>query len=790
MFSHVQFFVPFFSAYSTWTVILMIICTSLILLCTTLFYCLSNRNQLFPGGPDGDGRRLFRQYREDAFLMQLQKYGNINLPSTSISSSTTFPLSTKSNGILKSYPCQRTLTIDTVTTTADPKVVRSILMSKVHSINRSWVYRLIANIMPSSDGILFSANEEWKIRHSLFTQLFMGNHIRNYTGEIIIAGIRTCEMVLRQQQLLLQISSSSDDHHQEKGTVILPKRINALSTDALIQQLEECGNIHEETYGNSKYLMEKVMNKPKNSSKAVIVEDKGIHCDLLTMVRWSAVRFLLKYGMNINMDIEEENSVCTVQEGKQLAYTLDAYSRICFEIMPTIERKSSPLVPWFQEYRNLFIIRNQLKTILSPIVHKVQTATENTVRTKEENSNDSSSTNGTGTLDNFFTRMINDHWKLDTIVSEINHLHGAHKAVALLTTCALVELTAHPTAREKVRAELIDICGEPPQTMSASERILYVQNLMKNTAQSWDEYTAQETIERGGNKFFWRPPSRTDIEKQRLPYCVSVLRETARKHVVSMGTMRKLGEPLQVSLSTNNTEGLNITEQKVTLPSSHEIMLLLHAMHHDPIAWGHDAHNWIPERWDRSSEYWAKKIQYQQQQQYPTNYSYNNNAATIDYSLLPPEYSFPSYIPDMYVPFLAGTRRCGGMLVAELEFLNYLFVYLVMYDVKAILPPITEETGKTSTNNNATNTNGIPYPIHDSIPHSNTDKQNIGGGLTCTKHTELCSHPIRHNAMAILKDPFETTSISPTYRYHIVKRPDMFTTIDGTLPYSIGRREN
>jgi cytochrome P450 len=112
------------------------------------------------------------------------------------------------------------------------------------------------------------------------------------------------------------------------------------------------------------------------------------------------------------------------------------------------------------------------------------------------------------------------------IVSEMNHIHGAHKAVALATTLAIFELS-RPV-------------NEPWRCAVVAEFVAVL----------------------AGREH----PERSDLAQ--LPVLASVMDETLRLHVVSFGTMRCTG----------------IAEQHegVCLPKGSEMQLWLHALHRHP----------------------------------------------------------------------------------------------------------------------------------------------------------------------------------------------------------------
>ena len=98
----------------------------------------------------------------------------------------------------------------------------------------------------------------------------------------------------------------------------------------------------------------------------------------------------------------------------------------------------------------------------------------------------------------------------------------------------------------------------------------------------------------------WHPPTSEDLER-RLPLLSRVWKETLRRHVVSQGTMRHVREAVE--------------ESHTVLPASKDVLILLHALHHDSELWGPDAHCWEPDRWDQTSPYWVKRCAWEREQE-------------------------------------------------------------------------------------------------------------------------------------------------------------------------------
>lgn len=522
---------------------------------------------LFPGPADGTGRQRFREQREDAFVALVHEWG-------------------------------RTFTLDTITVTCDPTLVHTLLNSRAHSVTRSWVYRALTYILPRSDGILFMADDAWRVRHREYTPLFTGGALRSYSRAMCIAAI-----------------------HEASGA---------------------CPSFAREG------------------------RERG---DLLALVRAAAARVLCTWGFGLDAG----SPFC-----RQLAHDLDDYAHTTLEVMPFA---SPPVLGWLYHYarawRLAWTLDAHARTIVSDKLYT------------HDNSNAAgrgSSTTPPPVL-NFVTRMRDLGFDTCTVASEINHFHGAHKAIAFVTTCVLFELSVPANAawRRVVTEELVALCGRPraPSTVvSPAERMhqlcheaLHALPEEAETALSGSATGSSAASSAGEGDadartgvrlpppaelpYGWRPPERADIEAHmrsdddsaRLVNTCRVWKETLRTHVVSMGVMRRTGEAVE--------------HAGVTIPAGHEVQILLHAMHTLPAHWGADASVWDPARWRHAhSRTFAP-------------------AADEGQAAAPQAYK----AADVFFPFLAGIRRCAGMYLAELEFLQMLYVFLVIFDTRVSMPP-------------------------------------------------------------------------------------------------------
>ena len=168
---------------------------------------------------------------------------------------------------------------------------------------------------------------------------------------------------------------------------------------------------------------------------------------------------------------------------------------------------------------------------------------------------------------------------LGALTDEVNHLYWAYNAIDYVITVALHLLGQHPVWIERLRAEADEVLGDREH------------------------------------------PVREDFE--RMPVMRAVMQEVLRRHPVSLSVARQTGEPLEY--------GGEVLEEGA------EVLILLHALHHDPEAWD-DPFDFDPERWLGAPERPREDVH--------------------------------------YIPFLKGTRQCIGKQLARLEFVVVLHAAL------------------------------------------------------------------------------------------------------------------
>jgi len=655
---------------------ILLLCGALLLLLGVAIYVCVGRGppSPFPGPPNGAVRALFHAHREDAHLLLLRRFAPA-----------------------------RTLCLDTVAATADPSLMSALLNSKAHSEGRSLLYRLIAWVMPLSDGMLFAAGAEWARRHRLFTPLFQPAAVRGFSTAAVAAAVRVgaAQAALARAPAAPAPAAPAPGHYA--------------SAAALLASLAP------------------------GAPQGALGGDAATGEDLLTLVRWAAMRTLLAWAAGLDGDEREGAPAGALV--RRTARALDAYARVCFEVMPSLERRIDGLrgaARWLRAYAQLRAVAGALQGCVASLL--AAAAPPRAPR------------------DSHLARMVGEGWPLRAIASELNHLHGAHKAVAFVATAALAELWgAAPALRAALRAELATACGEPPA--------------------GW---AGEELGAAGGG---WRAPAPEDLEEGGpLPLLGSVWRETLRRHVVSMGTLRRLAG------------GGGGEAPPGGLPGGGDVLLLLHALHHDEALWGRDAHNWEPARWDARSPYWAAR---RAAEGVPPG---GRAACESDAPRSGPGGAFiPAAHRSAFLPFLEGSRRCAGMALARVQFAALLYALVVARPVE-LLPPAApaevaawEEAG--GCGGGGAGAAGVAGGGLALVPGAVAVARRGAVALirepagrvpyaSPTRFDEEVAHARRAAAAAAGRPP---PPDAPPFRYriHLVKEPSMFSTWEGPVEFRV-----
>ena len=164
------------------------------------------------------------------------------------------------------------LSKDGFVTTADPALAKMVFNSRAHSVGRAWPYRLMPQVFPDSDGILFLGDDAWRMRHSALTPLFTGSNVQRFAR----AMLRAAFSVAHRNAVACAVAPTSPT-----GPVMSP---------AVPRRLGD-----------------------------------GTAYDLLAATRCVSKRVLLEWGLGIAADSAE---------GAALGATLDSYARTVLEVLP------------------------------------------------------------------------------------------------------------------------------------------------------------------------------------------------------------------------------------------------------------------------------------------------------------------------------------------------------------------------------------------------------------------------------------------------------------------------
>lgn len=581
-----------------------------------------------------------------------------------------------------------------VVATCDPAIAKALFTLKAHSLGRAWPYRALPAVFPDSDGILFLEGDSWKRRHSAFTPLFSSSNVQRHTHVMFEAAMTVA-------------------HSNAIACAMRPKDPTCVLSPALPH-----------------------------------VSGSGTCYDVLALVRAISMRVFLSWGMGLDADSPVSDS---------LADALDAYARTVLEILPSNPPPRAFSLGSLHCYASLFPLRNKLRALVARVcserLYASGCTTNDQIAARADPSKSSAVawapadevSAAAGCPPNFITRMLAAKFTPAEISSEVNHVHGAHKAVAFTATCALIELAL--PGRESIRAALVSefesVCGRPdlaalrlavasaacPERDAAAADGAALRSFV-NASLATERFATQEQSGVSGVSVSsgrgWRIPTREDLEAGRLPLLGRVWRETLRRHVVSIGVLRRTGE-----------DGV------AGLPSGANILVLLHALHHDPAVWGLDAEVWDPDRWlqihgcgERSGVSGTGTSN--------TPLQSLNSAPPLQRAL------------ESFFPFLDGARRCAGLNMAEMQFAMLLFVLVAVMRVEVVLPPVSEDRAAS------------PDPVR------------------CTVHAIPSEH-------AASRDPalaFHALVPQDNERQPFVlrKRDNMFAALDGRVPCTVHYR--
>lgn len=491
-----------------------------------------------------------------------------------------------------------TFTLQDVVITADASLAARVFSAAEHCITRSVLYRLLGTICPAFDGVLSKAGEEWTARRKLFAQQFRAKTADDL-ADIIAQETHTMAAIA----VLLQTPAADRDALVDsfaQQSPLTAGRVQALrgaaQWDAGVKAptgaADPASGVIPEALPRVDYARWRATPVGVDPSTAE---------DALSMCKWIAQRTLLAW--TLGLDPELPLTRCLAREW-------DLYMRILQGAIPYVGAVGKAKLYWAL-WRCVWRQQALVRDIMAHHGADVSKSS-------------------------FLCAMREAGWSLWDITSELNHIHGAHKAVALVTACSLHELSQPSAAdwRRRLIAQLSKARG--PDPLAVLPRSLV-------------DADASDSIAR------------------------AVLHESLRHHVVSFGVMRKLGcpeavfvragppapgcdAPARCPFSQASVDGppagsafaAASDTQLVGLPVDSEVQVWLHALHHDPGAWGDSAGTWDPARW--------------------TNGAADEPAAKAS-----------------FMPFLTGRRPCAGQPIARREWLSMVSVLLLDWDFQVSL---------------------------------------------------------------------------------------------------------
>ena len=163
-------------------------------------------------------------------------------------------------------------------------------------------------------------------------------------------------------------------------------------------------------------------------------------------------------------------------------------------------------------------------------------------------------------LPSWLSGLVEADTEEKAIFNEINHLHGAHKAAAIMWAFTLYELCKKPHWQTALRDEMAAV-------MAAGNG-------------------------NGGEKQ-GGVLGREDLGE--LKQTMMVWKEVLRMHPIALGVLRQTGEDVRLPQAAR-AEGV----PEVTIPAGTPVVLLMQALHYHPSFWS-DPTEFKPERWDNDA---------------------------------------------------------------------------------------------------------------------------------------------------------------------------------------------
>jgi len=405
--------------------------------------------------------------------------------------------------------------------TADPAIVRKVLMDRVHSVVRPPRYAL-ARWIPYMDGVLFMDGPVWKAHTAALLPVLAPSNFEKFAKAMHLSTERRMAMV-EESVRAANAAKGSAQPFFEVDMLPLAKvgwfcmacapqcsflLLSALCFCAhrfffIVCQAIALDNLLTAGFGVD--LKSPLVNELRSSMRDYVDVDNmredahPLVTVFKTIVNWFRIGARVKRNIRTLLAAGPETRISLGADGELFKPTAD-----------------------------------QLRRWQAPTAKT--TGNEAMTAADLQSSDSAQPAKQTDGHVTFLDRMVAAGMSLDEITSETNHLNGAHKAFGVELTFSLFELARSPDIRNRLMSEL-------DQVLSRNNRTV---------------------------------PTRADLAA--LPYCQAVFKEVLRRHCISMGIVRVIAEPLQVA-DVKGSKG------PVTVPANTPVLLLMHAVHHLPEFW-------------------------------------------------------------------------------------------------------------------------------------------------------------------------------------------------------------
>jgi cytochrome P450 len=398
-----------------------------------------------------------------------------------------------------------TCEVEGILVTADPVLVRALLLSKAHTARRSRFYVASRYLLPGLDGVLSMDGDVWKRHSRALAGLFQPSNVARHLAGMHAAAVTHVDMWLQ----------------GVSGKAALAVLANGgRSTAPHAGGGDDCSDVAT-----------------------------GAGGDLLEAVRGIMTTVLLPwaYGVDIASADPAERALAAA-----LATELSLYGEIVGGF------GTGGVVKMLPQWVSLNACTSRLRALTEQLIDR------------KRSSSGGGSKGAAAPVDGVVS-LVSAGFTPTEIAAEVNHVHGAHKAAAYVLTHTLHDLCQPPPVAGTGSSAAGAAAAISPRSISAVG------------GGWWAAAARAEALAVLGPDGV---PTRDQLATS-LPLLRAVITEGIRRHVVSLGVVRRTGERLVVD--------------GVGLPPGCEAVLCLQVLHTCPRFW-RAPWEFRPERWLRRDE--------------------------------------------------------------------------------------------------------------------------------------------------------------------------------------------